>query len=744
MLFQLLPISIHANVIVCLLLAAFLWKHSDRSNLILWVSLVLFITIARDITYFFYKRDSNRNYKLYYLINYVEMAVSSLIWGFSGFLIFTDYLQDNTLIIVTILGIILGGTISLSSDKKSMFPFIALVQVPFIIRMFLLGKTYYNMIGIFLIVFYILINLIAQRINKLVVSNLDFKETNKEMVEELRAGEKRYRTIFENAPAGIFYYDRDLKIYDCNESYCTIFNTPRENLINRSMKNLNDKRLLPALMEPFNGTTGEYEGEYTATISGQSYWIALKCSPLEEENGEIRTAVGILQDRSTVHKIEEQMTHMAYHDSLTGLPNRLLLKDRINQALLYSARHNNYGSLIFLDLDDFKKINDSLGHTMGDALLVEVSRRITKLLRTEDTVSRLGGDEFVVVLPKLHDREETSMSAAGLVAEKIHQALSEPFQLNRKTLYTTTSIGIVLFSRRDGSIEKLLKDADTAMYEAKKEGRGKTHFYNIEMNQNMQKRLNLENHLRHAIQGGELVPYFQPIHQVGPDKISGAETLLRWNSPDLGFISPADFIPLAEETGLILQIGSWLIEECCRILSEWLKIPEFDLDYISINISVNQLQQKDFHKIVSDNLKRFNIPPRMLVLEITENVLIGNYDKVLKNIKLLNAEGIHFALDDFGTGYSSLTYLKKLKLNIIKIDRSFISDICHDRRDSTLVDAINRIAKSFNFKVIAEGVEEKEQINLLEEMGCRFLQGYYYSRPLPQAEFLDYVKSFKP
>jgi diguanylate cyclase (GGDEF)-like protein/PAS domain S-box-containing protein len=746
LLFSQLPLSVIAILIVATVNVLFLRNSIDRSSIIFWLGSILFITIVRLILYKAYKKDGHRHISAFYRMNLFSMLFSSVIWGASGFFIFGPEPLNNFLVVITILGIVITGITSLASDKKHLFPFITIILIPLTIRIFLYGEQPYLTVGLYLFIFFILINLVALKVNRLIEKNLDFEESHRNMIENLTISEQRFRSIFENAPSGIFYYNKDLTIFECNEAFATIVKSPKERLINLNMNNLKDEKVIPTIKGPFEGEEiSSYEGYYDAMLSGAKIWVSMTCSPLKDEKGNITGAVGIVQDRSELHQVEEEMTYMAYHDSLTGLPNRLLLKDRLGQALHHTRRHSQYGAVLFLDLDNFKNINDSLGHETGDKLLIEVSKRIKALLRNEDTVSRIGGDEFVIVLSRLRESVEASMAASSLVADKIHYSLSEPFAIENKTLYSSTSIGIVLFSREDKDIETLLKSADTAMYEAKKEGRGTTHYFNESINESMKKRLSLESHLRQAPARGELVPYFQPIIRMDEEKpvIVGAETLLRWFHPESGSISPGIFIPLAEETGLILKMGEWLIGEVCRYYRQWIDNNNFVPDYISINLSVLQLQQKDFHMIVLENLDKYAINPARIVLEITENVLVGHFERVNRNIDQLREKGVRFALDDFGTGYSSLTYLKKLSLDTIKIDRSFIMDITENRKDRTLVQAILQIARDFDFKVIAEGVEEESQNQLLREMGCRFIQGYYYSKPLSPEDFASFMQTFR-
>ena len=736
-----MPNSIYANLLVGIIVTLFLWGKTGTINLLFWLSSMFVITIIRTVTLKFYHKKKAGSEILYYRIFAIQMIISTLIWGLSGFIIFSSDTLTNILVIVSILGIAIGGVSSLTSDLKLVVLFISLLMLPFTFRLLLFQVEFFNIIALLLTIFYILILLVGIRIHKLIFENIMFKEKHKKTMAELLLSENKFRSIFEHAPVGIFYYNKELIVYGCNEVFCSIFEAPRERLINIDIHDLKDKRILKAITDVFKNKQGYYEGEYQTTVSQSKIWVTLHCSPLFNDEQEIIGAVGIIQDRTEMQLIEEKVRHLAYHDSLTGLPNRLLLKDRIEQALSQSKRHNYNGAVLFLDLDNFKAINDSLGHHIGDKILKETAERIKAIVRIEDTVSRIGGDEFVVVLPKLHTESDSTTISANLVADKIHKALALPYTLLEKALYTSTSIGIVLFSDEDHNVDDLLKNADAAMYEAKKEGRGYTHFYNNDMNAAMIKRLGLENNLRNAIKNNELQPYFQPIYDSSENTLIGAETLLRWHHPKLGTISPVDFIPLAEETNLILPIGQWLIEEVCRKVRFWIGTYDNPIKYVSINISVNQLRQDNFSEIILNNIQKYNIPPAMIVLEITENVLIGNFDKISETVSKLRAKGIRFALDDFGTGYSSLTYLKKLELDIIKIDRAFIQDILNDKNDAALVDAILSIAHNFNMLVIAEGVEEMDQVKQLTNMGCNFFQGYYYSRPIPVIEFEKLFKS---
>lgn len=435
---------------------------------------------------------------------------------------------------------------------------------------------------------------------------------------------------------------------------------------------------------------------------------------------------------------EAKIKHQAYFDALTDIPNRILLKDRVEQSLSHYRRHGDLIAIMFLDLDHFKSINDSLGHYVGDALLVETAARLSSICREEDTVARLGGDEFIVLLNELGQDPHNAVKYAERVAEKIHEVLSQPFEVGESdTISTSSSIGIALVSSIDQNADDLLKFADTAMYQAKKEGRNTTRFYQEQMDQWIKKRLFLENALRHAIKNSELELYYQPVIEIATKRIIGAEALLRWNHPELGLVMPDEMISIAEESGLIVPIGEWVLREACTQFVRWRSenLRQIHIDRIAINVSVVQFRQNDFVDKVIRIVAESGIVPSMLELELTESTVIDNIDIVIEKMNRLRSAGINISMDDFGTGYSSLSYLKRLPFTTLKIDRSFVRDIMSDADDAALVETILSMASIFKFDVIAEGVETIEQFKFLENHGCQYFQGYLCSKPVQVSQF---------
>jgi diguanylate cyclase (GGDEF)-like protein len=437
------------------------------------------------------------------------------------------------------------------------------------------------------------------------------------------------------------------------------------------------------------------------------------------------------------HLAEEEIEYHAYHDSLTNLPNRRLLMDRLGQEINQSERMNTYGALVYIDLDNFKNLNDSLGHSIGDLLLLQVADRIVSHLRKDDTIARLGGDEFVIVLVSLGNTLESAANAASDIIEKTRLLLIEPYFLNGHEYHTTASFGITLYPKKQEKIDDLLKQADTALYEAKRNGKNTIYFYQRSMQEIANKRLSIERDIRDGISNRDFELYYQPQVNVYGELV-GAEALIRWNHPEFGFVSPADFIPIAEESGLILLLGDYVLDLACNLLKE---INNFytknKFKTLSVNISPKQFKQPDFISVIKNQVERHAIDSSMLMLEITEGVLLENVNDITNKMNELKKLNIKFSIDDFGTGYSSMTYLKMLPIDEIKIDRSFISDLPHDKGDVAIVEAISSMSKHLGLNVIAEGVETDEQRQFLASIECGFFQGYLFDKPLSMGDFIS-------
>ncbi|MFA7270761.1 MAG: EAL domain-containing protein [Sterolibacterium sp.] len=485
--------------------------------------------------------------------------------------------------------------------------------------------------------------------------------------------------------------------------------------------------------------TGGWQGEiWDRRKNGEVYPKWLTISAVKDDKGIVSHYVGTHFDITERKRAEEKINALAFFDQLTGLPNRTLLLDRLKQVMTASTRSGSYAALLFIDLDHFKTLNDTLGHEMGDLLLKEVSKSLRTCVREYDTVARLGGDEFVVVLAGLSPNENDAATHTEAAAAKILVALNQIYRLGEVAHQNSASIGATLFKGQTSTIDDLMKQADLAMYRSKSAGRNAVRFFDPAMESAVMERAALEKDLRLALSEKQFLLYYQA--QVAGEQLTGAEVLVRWQHPRRGMVSPAEFIPLAEETGLISPLGHWVLETACAQLAAWATQPRMAHLTVAVNVSANQFNQPDFVEQVLTILNNTSANPYRLKLELTESLLVANVQDVIEKMFALKAKGVGFSLDDFGTGYSSLSYLKQLPLDQLKIDQSFVRDVLTDPNDAAIARTIVALAQSLGFGVIAEGVETSAQRDFLADSGCHAYQGYYFSRPLPLEGFEQFVQ----
>lgn len=445
----------------------------------------------------------------------------------------------------------------------------------------------------------------------------------------------------------------------------------------------------------------------------------------------------LIEDRQ---RADKRADFLGLHDALTKLPNRTLLLDRIQQTMAMATRHGEYGALLTLNIDHFKQLNDIYGYETCDQILIETARRLETCIREGDTVARFGGDEFMLLIWPLSTMQQEAAFQAEVIAQKVHQALLMPYRLDSRGLLATFCIGISLFRAHGDSLENLLKNAETSLYQAKAAGRNIISFYDPSMQAIIMERLELESDLLKAIHHNEFELYYQ-LQANDRNQITGAEALLRWQHPQRGLISPALFIPLAEETGAIVEIGDWIIDTACRQLQAWQGTPNMSDLQLAVNVSAIQFQQNDFTDKASKIINQYAGVASLLKLELTESVMLGNAEDVIQKIQTLKNLGIRFSMDDFGTGYSSLAYLKRLPIDQLKIDQSFVRDISIDPNAAVITKTIIGMAQTLGFEVIAEGVETPEQLTLLKQFGCQHYQGYLLSPPVTLSEYETLVRN---
>jgi diguanylate cyclase (GGDEF)-like protein/PAS domain S-box-containing protein len=484
-----------------------------------------------------------------------------------------------------------------------------------------------------------------------------------------------------------------------------------------------------------NGTVGLPSDCILIRRDGTESPIEDSAAPIHDRSGSITGAVIVFHDATVSRAMTLEVSHLSQHDILTNLPNRLLLKDRISQAIVAARRNSTTVAVLFLDLDGFRNINASLGHAVGDKLLQSVAKRLLSCVRSSDTVSRQGGDEFVVLLSEIKQPSD-----ARITARKILTAVTEPHEFDNHDVQLKASIGLSTYPEDGQDAEILLKNADTAMYKGKKRGYNNYQFFNKDMNARAIERRSIEAALRTSLKRQEFVLYYQPKINLQTKKISGAEALIRWLHPDRGLVPPLKFIPIAEESGLILPIGQWVLREACRQMQEWISAG-LPATPVAVNASSLEFRSGTFLKSLRSILKETGLDPRFLELELTESVLMKHAQSSASVLSALKSIGVRLVVDDFGTGYSSLSYLKKFPIDSLKIDQSFVHDITTDMDDAAIVSAVITMAKSLKKFVIAEGVETKEQMTFLQARGCDEAQGYYFSKPIVARQFAKLLET---
>ncbi|HEX8835179.1 MAG TPA: EAL domain-containing protein [Abditibacteriaceae bacterium] len=594
---------------------------------------------------------------------------------------------------------------------------------------------------------------IKRRNRELAEANIQIQRAQ----ETIRSDRERLQRVIETNADAIMILDADGVITAANAAVERIFGLPRQSIIGRAHDDQSWQitstggKFFPPQRMPFSlvKSTAEivYNSEFAVTHpDGHRILLSVNASPLQAEDGSVEGAVLSITDISERLALHGRLAHQAFHDALTNLPNRALFMNRLDHALARTTRGRNRVAVLFIDLDNFKQINDNQGHAVGDQLLVTVAERLQKSMRSGDTAARLGGDEFIVLLDGVSSSEH-----ATVVAERILSQLKEPYLLSGSQLYVTPSIGLVFSDADNSTPDKLVRDADAAMYEAKRSGKGCYRIYREEESEDATVRQTLENELNGAWERKEIVVYYHPKVDLGRREVVGVEALVRWQHPTRGLLVPADFLPLAEETGLIVPLGLWVLREACRQVRLWqhhhppLRVPAFGthvaqteqgaapqppLD-VNINLSLKQLQDPNFVQSVAQVLSETQLEPHHLVFEISETVMMEQAAPVLGVVQSLKELGVRLAIDDFGTGYSSLAYLKLFPLDFLKIDRKFVAGITGKNDDTVIVTSMIALAHALSLTVVAEGTETAAEAGKLHEMGCDFAQGYYFARPLP-------------
>jgi len=729
--------SLSAVMVFSLVMAYTLYPML-KSMIIVWVGIIVILSVLRIYIASVNKKEPEKFklitwYKIFILGAFTTATVLALIGSFGLF-----YLDEvrQFFVVTALVGLTAGAMSSLFPDVRIVIGYISIILIPIIVSLLLVDGSLHMTMAFLVSVYFITQIIIILNTYK---ENSELENRKEEVHKEQLALLKKEEALdyfFEQAPIGIFSYDMDLNVTDCNQSFLNLFGLEKEEIIANNLRNLPDHRPLETLKKAlYHAET--YSGPYTS-IKGIELWVEAQCFPVHNFYEEIVGGICLIENKTKEHQALGEIKYLASHDPLTSLLNRRGLKEYVNKFMKEEKHQQFYSLLVYLDLNKFKHINDSLGHKAGDKLLISIANRLKIFVKDTCLVSRFGGDEFIVVSPFVASTVEEAKKETTACIERIKKTFIDPFPIDDMELSINTSLGIVVIEPKSNNIDEIIRFADIAMYQAKTDEQGHVSYYDIALDKERKRIFTIQHDLIGATDKNELKIYLQPLVTMSDDKIVAAESLLRWEHPALGFLSPMEFIPIAIETGVISEITWWLIEEICKYIYELKENNSWNLNYISINVNAKQLLLNHFVDELTAIISKYNLSSSDILIEITERSIIDNFKYTQDVINSLRTEGIKCAIDDFGIGYSSLSYLKKLSFDTLKIDMAFIKDIESRPDDITLVRTIMNIGKQFNYNIVVEGIEEEKQKELLLQIDKDLVyQGFLFSKPIPQVEFTE-------
>ena len=702
-----------------------------------WYGIIVTLTLWRLYDAYVFKKSPNR----YSIITWHKQFVvkvwitAFLLSSLSLFVVPQLDEYHQLFIFIMLIGISAGAVKTLSDDYRTAIGYLLILLVPTSFEMLLLQRSDTYILAFLLILYFFMqSSIILNAYGK----NLELERKKEELFEK----EEIIDLFFEQAPVGILSYDNDLNITDCNQSFLSLFDIKKEKIVstnlNNFVNNITMNMLIDSLKQDHKISTGPFE-----TLKKIKFKVEGKYSPMYDKEGKIIGGMALLEDKTIEYKALEDLIYLASHDPLTSLSNRRGF-DTFMQKMIQADKHmNHYSLLLYLDINQFKHVNDSLGHSYGDDLLMEISKRLKNVTENHHHLSRLGGDEFIVVVPFVSQTRDNAKDIAKQYVETIQESFVKPFVIGGIHLHIKTSIGIVMIEPDSCYIEEIVRYADIAMYQAKKQGYEYISYYNSQLDDDRKKMFDLYHDFVSALHNEQLELYYQPILNIKDDSLRAAEALIRWNHPTKGLIAPMDFIPLAIESGGIIDMSWWVLDKVCSTILQWKKEGLWKLNYVAININAKQLISDDFADTFIAKLKSYGIESSDINIEITETSLIDNFEITQQVIKQLQSYGLKCAIDDFGTGYSSLSYLKKLSFSILKIDKDFTHDMLLNQDSMMLVKSIVEIGKQFNYNITVEGVEEESQKQVIKELDDSLsYQGFLISPPIHKQEFKEkFLKS---
>ncbi|WP_223897955.1 EAL domain-containing protein [Sulfurovum sp. TSL1] len=714
-------------VLLAILVTVALYPELSGSILVWALGLMLLTGYRLYSAYMFRKNPKKYSMAFWYKKFAFTTILTALIFSTLGFVFIHQVDHYYQLYIVAVLvGLSLCSTLSLAVDARLNIIYSAILLLPLIYTMaFLYDTPLHIILTISLILYFI-----AQ------VTNIYNMYRQKNAFNMLQSEHMLLNSLFKNAPLGIFTYNKDLKVLECNEQLNKLLEYEKDEMIGMDLHILPDKDIVKVLENAIIEGTESYEGPYVS-LKNKSFWIDAKVFSFTDLDNNILGGVGIIEDKTNEHAALTELEYMVQHDVLTGLFNRRGFRNYM-EKLVTSAKHQTYFSILFyLDLNQFKSINDSLGHQVGDDVLLVVSKRLTDLLGEDRMVSRLGGDEFIIIIPHVSEDKHMAYKEAEAFSREIQDLFLEPFIIQEMHLHIKSSIGIVLMEPAYTNINEIIRHADLSMYQAKNDN-GHVAYYDPSLDKQQKELFILQHDLAYAVKKDQLGLMYQPVVSIDGDVVSSAEALIRWEHPDRGFLSPQDFIPLAIKAGLLSHITWWVLDNVCQHISQWKKENRWKLEYISINVNAQQFVETDFASEFLKKLREYGLETQDIMIEITERSLIDNFDNTEDVINELRRQGVRCAIDDFGIGYSSLSYLKKLSFHTLKIDKEFIKNIESIPKEVHLISSILDIGRQFDYNIVIEGIENVQQQELLRELDPKLrYQGYHFCKAIDIEEFTE-------
>jgi len=743
-----LPYMLLGHILGALLLAALMYGNVDNYSIDIWLLLHVLVTLYRWYHYHLFKRTNEdeklESSSLWLDRYYTDVLVNGILWGSSAFLLFpSSGLINQAIVLLFLITVGFSSMGLLASKRELLLTYVLVVFIPVILRLFFMEAMVYQTMayaGLGLVLLMILAaNYYGEVINNSLRAHKDYVDT-RHSYQQLK---EKFFSLFEQAPVSVFHFDQNVTIEEANQHFVAMVGQrDKGDVVGNPLGHFwQDSSLLKLHKRVLQG----FEEAYTGTLQPQTpksntVHISLVSIPMHDNHQNVVGGITIINDITPEVQAREALEHLKLHDPLTDLPNRTLLLQHLKTAIDAKLRSDSQGALLFLDVDHFNNINRSYGQKVGDAILKKIGTKLQAILPRDGMVAHIGADAFALLLPTLTEDKQLSRKSVSAFITKLREAFERVVVVGEVNYHISFSVGVTLFDSNVYAPLDLLKQAESAMIKAKSGSRGTVRFYEHDYDRSIQNDLAIANDIYKAIKNNEFSMYYQPQQDLQSGRLTGAEALVRWNHPQRGPISPAHFIPIAEESGAIIELEEWIFDQAfrdIRIMAD--AFAEFQLNYIAVNVSSQHFLQPNFVKKITDLAREHRVNPSWINLEITESGIMRSIDEAIARIQELKQLGFSFSIDDFGTGYSSLTYLKKLPVDIIKIDRSFVKDADRNEEDRLIVESVIAISQKFGLKVLAEGIDRQETLDYFKKTDCKTFQGYLYYKPLSMDEFIHLI-----